>query len=326
MTTTTKRTSSNGGISRTAVLPADSLLYVDGACLCYGAVRALQDVNLHVDAGEVYALVGPNGAGKSSLVKAICGRALLASGMIAIGGARAGSADARRRIGVAPQRAALYDNLTALENVACFARLAGVSAAESDERAAAALNLTGLSPENKTFARRLSGGQRQRANIAAAIVHAPSLLVLDEPAASLDPEGHAEANALIEQVRSENMAILLVTHDMAQADQLATRVGVMSGGRIIVEGTPEWLKARFGGDGLRVSIDADEAAENRLALCGFTQDRRKVWHGRVASQSDLAALVERVENSGGTLRSVETALPSLAGAIDAALKEMIGRP
>jgi ABC-2 type transport system ATP-binding protein len=312
-------------MSGATVSTADCPLHVAGASLSFGAVRALEDVTLHVGAGEVYALVGPNGAGKSSLVRAICGRVLLASGTISIGGARVGSRDARRSIGVAPQKAALFDKLTALENVSCFARLAGVSAAESDARAAAALKLTGLAPENRTFASRLSGGQRQRANIAAAIVHAPALLVLDEPAASLDPEGVAETNALIEQVRSENMAILIVTHDMAQADQLASRVGVISGGRIIVEGTTEKLKARFGGDGLRVSIDADAVAANNLTQHGYIQDRQRIWHGRAASQMEVAALVERVTNSGGVIRSVETALPSLAIAIDAALKELSGQ-
>ncbi len=326
MTTTTKRTSHKRENSCAKALTAARPLHVAGASLSYGAFRALEDINLQVGAGEVYALVGPNGAGKSSLVKAICGRAVLASGMIAIGGARAGSADARRRIGVAPQQAALYDNLTAFENIACFARLAGVCAAESGERAAAALNLTGIASNNRTFARRLSGGQRQRANIAAAIVHAPSLLILDEPAASLDPEALAETNTLIERVRSENMAILIVTHDMAQADQLATRVGVMSGGRLVIEDTPAGLKARFGGDGLRVSIDADDIAANSLALNGYTQDRRKIWHGRASSQSDVAALVERIAKNGGAIRSIETALPSLAGAVDAALKELSGRP
>jgi ABC-2 type transport system ATP-binding protein len=290
-------------------------LQVDSARIAYGGREAVDGVSLRIAGGDVYALVGPNGAGKSSLIKAICARLPLAGGAISVGGAPAGAPEARRRIGIAPQRPALYDRLTARENIACFARLAGLNAAEAKARAADALSLAGLDALGDALAGKLSGGQRQRINIAAAVAHGPSLAILDEPAAALDRDGVEGVNALIEKLAARGVGVLLVTHDMAQADLLASRVGVLDAGRIVAEDAPARLRDAFGGGGLIVTIVAEESAKAPLTAEKFERVGQQRWRGRLQDHGAAAALADRVARAGGAIRSIETAAPTLADAV-----------
>lgn len=290
-------------------------LQVDAARIAYGGKIAVDGVSLRIEQGEVYALVGPNGAGKSSLIKAICARLPLAGGAISVGGAPAGAPDARRRIGVAPQRPALYDRLTARENIACFARLAGLKAADAKARAEDALSLARLDGLGEALAGRLSGGQRQRINIAAAVAHGPALAILDEPAAALDRDGVEGVNALIEKLAARGVGVLLVTHDLAQADLLATRVGVLDAGRIAAEDVPARLHEAFGGGGLIVTIVAEESAGTALSAEKFERVGPQRWRGRLQDHGAAAALADRIARAGGAIRSIETAAPTLADAV-----------
>lgn len=294
-------------------------LACERACVVFGGKTALNDVSLSVAAGEVYALIGPNGAGKSTLVKAICGRVPLSDGEVNVSGAPAGSRRARLRIGVAPQRPALYDRLTARENIACFARLAG--AVGGEELAERALSLAGLPDVDRALAGRMSGGQRQRLNIAAAVAHGPALVILDEPSAALDREGVDGVNALIARLADSGVAVLLVTHDMTQAELLAGRVGVLSSGRLVAEDSPTGLRESYGGAGLVVTIVADASAAPVLSAEAFDEIAPRRWSGRLANQGEVAALAEKVGRIGGSIRSIETAAPTLSAAVAALLSD-----
>lgn len=279
---------------------------------------ALNDVSLEIAKGEIYALVGPNGAGKSSLLNAVIGRKALTCGRVTICGAAAGTPAARRRLGAAPQRPALFDRLTAFENARCFARLAGVPARDAGARAAEALRLAGLDPESRQPAHRLSGGQRQRANIAAAMAHRPDLIVLDEPAAALDRDGVEGVNALIARLAAAGAGVLLVTHDMTQAEQLARRVGVLAQGRLLVEEAPERLKTRYLRGGLAVAIDVEDHG-GLLSSWGFQRGEDGLWRGVAPDYEAVADLASRLAAAGGAIRTVDIQAPSLADAVRAAL-------
>jgi ABC-2 type transport system ATP-binding protein len=238
------------------------LLVVAGLTRRHGATLAVAGVDLTVDGGEIVGLLGVNGAGKTSLVEAIAGLAPPDEGAITIAGidAVADPRAARRACGLALQATGLPPRLTVAETLALFAGLAGgVATAGLIER-------FGLEDKRDARCETLSGGQRQRLGLALALIGDPPLLILDEPTAGLDPAIRADVHDLIVSLRSAGRAILITTHDMAEAQRLCDRVIVMAAGRIVAEGAPQQLVAAIGGlVTIRVATlpplsDADAAA------------------------------------------------------------------
>jgi ABC-2 type transport system ATP-binding protein len=215
----------------------------------YGNRAALDQVDLEVEAGEAYALIGRNGAGKSTLAKAAIGALTLDSGSVRVLGADPGrDRNVRREIGIAPQEIALYPHLTIAENLNAFATLAGVSRAERGSAVARAMDETVCAERAGERLEHLSGGWRRRANLAAAIVHRPRFLVLDEPTEGLDSETRHILHRLITGLRADRTAILLISHNAEDVVNLADRLGIIEAGRLMVEGRPSELMAQaFGG-------------------------------------------------------------------------------
>jgi len=217
------------------------VLSVLQACRRYGERDALAGVSLEIATGEVYALIGRNGAGKSTLAKAAIGALSLDSGTVRVlGGDPARDPAARRIIGVAPQEIALYPHLTVAENLDAFATLAGVRKGRS-EAIAKAMDETACAERARDRIDQLSGGWRRRANLAAAIVHKPRLLVLDEPTEGLDAETRVVLRRLIDRLRARDTAVLLISHDGEDIATLADRVGVLHAGRLMAEGPLDGL-------------------------------------------------------------------------------------
>lgn len=207
--------------------------------LVRGARTVLSGLSLEVNAGEIYALLGGNGAGKSTTLSALLGFLAPDSGKIRIcGHDPAAAADAaRRHIAYLPENVALYDQLTAHENIAYFMALAG---AEPDRAAIeAALDAAGLQREARD--RRVSGyskGMRQKVAIAMAVLRDVPVLLLDEPTSGLDPRATADFNALLGRLKARGTAILMVTHDLLGAADCADRIGFLADGKIIEEVRP----------------------------------------------------------------------------------------
>jgi ABC-2 type transport system ATP-binding protein len=242
------------------------VLRVAGACRRYGEAVALDHIDLEIDEGEVFVLIGRNGAGKSTLAKAAIGALALDTGTVRVLGADpAREAAARRAIGVAPQDIALFPQLTIAENVAAFATLSGVRTGRREAVEAAMRDTHCLARANQRVAQ-LSGGWRRRANLAAAIVHRPRLLVLDEPTEGLDPESRAVLNALIADLRSRRTAVLLISHATEDAASLADRVGVLDQGRLVAEGSPAALLARAFGARQEIVVRLAAASAPAAAL------------------------------------------------------------
>ena len=232
-----------------AVEQTEAVLHLAKATRRYGNRAALDQVDLEVEEGEVYALIGRNGAGKSTLAKAAIGALALDEGSVRVLGADP-SRDryVRREIGVAPQEIALYPHLTVAENLDVFAALAGVSRAERVSAVVRAMEETVCGERAAERLENLSSGWRRRANLAAAIVHRPRLLVLDEPTEGLDTETWLILRRLIARLRADRTAILLISHNAEDVAVLADRLGVMEAGQLIVEGRPAELMAwAFGG-------------------------------------------------------------------------------
>lgn len=208
----------------------------------FGEKRVLDELSLRVERGEVYGLLGPNGCGKSTAINILSNLLDPDAGTIEIDG-RPASAAATRAIGVCPQEIALYRDLYAAENLRFFATIYGLSGTARRRRVDALIEMFGLAPYAQTPISALSGGWQRRVNIAAALVHAPQLLVLDEPTSAVDLEARHALWQLIGALKSGGTTILLTTHHLDEAEQLCSRIGIMKAGRIAREGTVAELLA-----------------------------------------------------------------------------------
>lgn len=226
----------------------------------YGARVALDGVSFTVAAGELFGVIGPNGSGKSTLFSLLNSSRRVQDGRIAIGGVETGAnvAEARRRIGIVFQRPTLDKYLTCRENLHVHAVLQGISGSATAGRVTEALAAAGLSDRSNDLASSLSGGLARRLELARALLHLPAVLLLDEPAGSLDPAARGELwTRLGEWRRARGLTVLVTTHDMGEALR-CDRLALLDAGRIIATGTPAELTGALGE--AIVSIRTENAA------------------------------------------------------------------
>ncbi len=264
----------------------------------FGDKRAVDRVDLTVEEGEIYGFLGPNGAGKSTTVKMLCtllrptgGRALVAGFDVATQ-----PHEVRLRIGAAMQDAALDDKQTGRELLRLQGRLYGLRPAEVEQRLAELADLVDIGDALDDRIGTYSGGMKRRLDLAASLVHNPDVLFLDEPTTGLDPISRAHVWEEVRRLNAElGMTIFLTTQYLEEADQLAHRVGIISGGRIVADGTPDELKRQVGEDLVVVRVDGDpeSAASELRQLEGI--DAVTVTDGEiVANVHDGAAAVSPV--------------------------------
>ncbi|MDD2733053.1 MAG: ABC transporter ATP-binding protein [Desulfuromonadaceae bacterium] len=204
---------------------------------------AVNGLNFTVGKGEIYGLLGPNGAGKTTAISIICTLLRPTSGSVTLCDHDVVSdpAAVRPLFGLAPQEVALYTSLTARENLRYFGRLYGLTGQTLSERIDYCLTLVGLSDKADTRVETYSGGMKRRANLAAAILHEPRLLVLDEPTVGIDAQSRNMLLENLKGLRDTGMTIMYTTHYMEEAQQLCSRVAVVDHGCIIATGTPDAL-------------------------------------------------------------------------------------
>lgn len=295
---------------------AKNLLDINGLRFGYDNKPVLRDVNLRIDAGEVFVLLGPNGAGKTTLVKLICGRYRAVGGQLRLLGGPV--RQARHAIGLAPQDIALYPHLTARENLCAFARLAGVPRADAVDAADRALRTAELSRHADEPVARLSGGYRRRANIAAAVAHRPRLLILDEPTAGVDADARHAIQRAIRSLAAGGIGVLLITHDLTHAEPLADRVGFLVDGRIEPQGSSADLLRRYFGDDreleVRLAHPPDDLQRDRLRELGLnaTADELLWLRRSFADTAGAEALGKALESSGLIVQELCVRRPNLA--------------
>jgi ABC-2 type transport system ATP-binding protein len=288
----------------------------------YKDVQALDGVSFSVRDGEVFGLLGPNGAGKSTAVRTLTtltrpdsGRALVAGEDVIRHPNRV-----RRSIGYVAQDSGVDWEATGRENLLLQGRIHGMAGAPLRARVDELLELVGLREAADRIARGYSGGMKRRLDIAIGLVHRPRVLFLDEPTTGLDPEARAALWVEVERLtQQESLTILLTTHYLEEADRLAERVAIMSRGKIVVEGTPEELKANLRGELVTVELadvngHIEAAAEIVRSIDGATEVgvdgrllRARVPNGAKA----IPAILSTLESRNFQVDSVTTARPSL---------------
>ncbi len=235
----------------------DIVLQAEDLTKRYGALIAVQDLNLEVHQGEVFGFLGPNGAGKTTSINMMCGLLKPDSGQVRLNGRTVRDGEARTQVGVCPQQVVLWERLTCLEQLQFIGQMYGLSASLARQRGRQLLEEMDLTEKCNQQARLLSGGMQRRLNLAMALVHDPQIVILDEPEAGLDPQSRVRVREYIRSL-ARRKTVILTTHNMDEADRLADRVAIIDHGRLLVLDTPQALKARLGeGDVLELSLNGD---------------------------------------------------------------------
>ncbi len=293
-------------------------IVVEGLERAFGDVKAVQGIDLEVSEGEIYGFLGPNGAGKTTTVRMLTtllhptgGRATVA-GHDVVGAAR----EVRRTIGVALQEAALDPLMTGRELIRLQATLQGLPKAEGRQRADALLERVGLSDAADRRVGGYSGGMQRRLDLAAALVHEPRVLFLDEPTTGLDPVSRKTIWEEVRALNDDGTTVFLTTQYLEEADQLADNVGIIDNGLIVAEGTPDALKADIGHPHIRLQLEEGSIAEAER-VCREVGKLLPPLDGRTVlvevpdGAAEIPRVVRALDEAGIGIGSLELVHPTL---------------
>jgi daunorubicin resistance ABC transporter ATP-binding subunit len=250
---------------------------VKGLRKTFGRQVVLDGIDLNVETGTVFALLGPNGAGKTTLINLLTTLVAPDAGIVKVAGHDVvkEKKEVKRSISLTGQFAAVDEVLTAEENLRMISRLSGLSAAESRSRAAELLRRFDLLDSAKKKVKTFSGGMRRRLDLAISLVADRPILFLDEPTTGLDTVSRRTLWDMILELKKQGITIFLTTQYLEEADQLADRIAVISGGRVVADGTPEELKARVGGEVLELRGTGDVVLES-IPIDGSVRDVSRI--------------------------------------------------
>jgi daunorubicin resistance ABC transporter ATP-binding subunit len=294
---------------------------VQGLSVHFGALKAVDNIDLEIPRNQVRGLLGPNGAGKTTLVRVLATLLAPTSGTVTVGGhsvEREPNA-VRSMIGLAGQYAAVDDLLTGRENLEIVGRLYQLPKAEARTRADEALERLSLTDAADRLVRTYSGGMRRRLDLGASLVGRPEVLILDEPTTGLDPRTRLELWSFLRDLVTEGATVLLTTQYMDEADELADRITVIDSGHVIADGTADELKARVGGDLVTAS------PKRRADLARVTELLSEIGSGAVrvdenqltvsvpvdARVDALVRTAQRLDEAGIELSDLGVQRPSL---------------
>ncbi len=284
-----------------------------------GSVLAVNDVSFRVKSGEIFGFLGPNGAGKSTTVAMLTTLIVPTSGRATVGGydvvSQAG--EVRRIAGVALQEIGLDPLMKSMELLTIQAQLFGMSRKQAQQRARELLELVKLSDVTDRRVGKYSGGMRRRLDLALALAHEPDILFLDEPTTGLDPASRRDIWNEVRRLNQQlGMTIFLTTQYLEEADELADRIAIIDGGKIVAEGAPAELKASLGSESINVTFRDVEAVDRaRAALAGMADrmqaDRKTLRLYLPNAAASVPAVVSRLTDAGLEPASLTLTQPTL---------------
>ncbi len=272
------------------------MIRVDNLRKTYGKHLAVDDITFQAAEGEIFGLLGPNGAGKTTTISIIAGLLEATAGSVMVDGRPMSptASEVKKVMGVVPQDIALYEDLSARENLAFWGGLYDLRGTHLKERVEVVLEWIGLADRSRDMVKTYSGGMKRRLNLGLALIHEPKLLLLDEPTVGVDPQARLSILDVIRAVAAQGTTILYTTHYMQEAEELCQRLAIMDHGRILAEGTVEELKHMVG-EGEVVTVRGRFTAdEMRNALAGHE-------HVRTVTLEDAHAMLA-VSGDGGSAR------------------------
>lgn len=232
----------------------------------YGKFTALNNLNLHINKGEIFGFVGPNGAGKTTAMKIITGLLSQDSGKVYVDGyeVKTNSKEIKKKIGYMPDFFGVYDNLKSIEYMEFFASIYGIKGKEAREISLRLIDLVNLSDHTDSYVDSLSRGMKQRLCLARSLIHNPELLILDEPASGLDPRARFEMKEIIKKLHEQGKTILISSHILPELAQMCTNIGIIEQGKMAVTGTVDEILAAKGSLGplvMRINENLEKAVE-----------------------------------------------------------------
>lgn len=285
----------------------------------FGELTAVDNISLSIEEGEIYGLLGPNGAGKSTTINIMCGLLSMDKGTIKIldRDIKKEAYFTKKNIGVVPQDIAIYEDLTAFENVKFFASLYGLKGQELKAKSMEALEFVGLSDKAKEFPKGFSGGMKRRLNIACAIAHTPKLIIMDEPTVGIDPQSRNHILQSVRKLNSKRCTIIYTTHYMEEVEAICTKIGIIDHGKVIAEGTKEELKSIVT-DRNSVEITVDASIEIReediKKINGVAEtkiDGNKIKISSYKEVSNLDKIIFYFTSNNIEIKNIETQRPDL---------------
>jgi len=284
----------------------------------FGDVLAVQGIDLQVDEGEIYGFLGPNGAGKTTTVRMLTTLLLPTGGRAGVAGYDVvdDARQVRSSIGVALQEAALDPLMNGRELIRLQATLQGLPTAAGRKRADELLERVGLTYAADRRVGGYSGGMKRRLDLAAALVHEPRVLFLDEPTTGLDPVSRKTIWEEVQALNDDGTTVFLTTQYLEEADQLADNVGIIDSGRIVAEGTPESLKGEVGNPHVELLVGEGSVAEAERAVRELgrlrpPKDGRRVLLEVEQGAADIPRVVRALDEAGIGVESLELVRPTL---------------
>lgn len=295
-----------------------SALRVSDLSVHYGKHHALKNIDLEINSGELIGIIGPNGAGKTSFIKALCGRVDY-DGLVQIGDTRLKRGNNRQKLlGLVPQDIGLYTHMTARENLTAFAKIMGLSRTERKDAIEAALEAVGMTNKANDVISALSGGMKRRINVAAAIMHKPKVIIFDEPTAGVDVPARDTLHRLARKLAETGIAVLLVTHELEQAEALCDKILILcDGAKLDFDTPPRILTRNFAGMRevmVRYACPPQDEIIQSMKPFEFRQgELPTIWTAmtQASEVSFVSAFMTALKNRNDLVREVSVRRPGL---------------